>query len=80
MEKIDSWRGRSGAADLRGQRFHTVPLEVYDRLSVADANDYEKLKDALLKNFDMTERGFRKKFRNDRPERSETFIQFGSRL
>ena len=37
-------------------------LEVYDRLSVADANDYEKLKDALLKNFDMTERGFRKKF------------------
>ena len=55
-------------------------LEVYDRLSVADANDYEKLKDALLKNFDMTERGFRKKFCNDRPERSETFIQFGSRL
>ena len=55
-------------------------LEVYDRLSVAGANDYEKLKDALLKNFDMTERGFRKKFRNDRPERSETFIQFGSRL
>ena len=55
-------------------------LEVYDRLSVADSNDYEKLKDALLKNFDMTERGFRKKFCNDRPERSETFIQFGSRL
>ena len=55
-------------------------LEVYDRLSVADANDYEKLKDALLKNFDMTERGFRKKFRNDRPESSETFIQFGSSL
>ena len=55
-------------------------LEVYDRLSVADANDYEKLKDALLKNSDMTERVFRKKFRNDRPERSETFIQFGSRL
>ena len=55
-------------------------LEVYDRLSVADANDYEKLKDALLKNFDMTEREFRKKFRNGRPERSETFIQFGSRL
>ena len=28
----------------------------------------------------MTERGFIKKFHNDRPERSETFIQFGSRL
>ena len=53
---------------------------MYDSLSLADAADYEKLKDALLMNFDMTKRGFRKKFRNDRPERSETFIQFGSRL
>ena len=53
-------------------------LEVYDRLSVADANDYEKLKDALLKNFDMTEHGFRKKFRNDRPARSSFFFFFNS--
>ena len=45
-----------------------------------DAADYEKLKEALLKNFDMTERGFRKKFRYERPEKSETFIQFSSRL
>ena len=51
-------------------------LDVYDRLSTEDAADYDKLKDALLKNFDMTERGFRKKFRYSRPERSETFIQF----
>ena len=28
----------------------------------------------------MTEHGFRKKFRYGRPERSETFIQFSSRL
>ena len=55
-------------------------LDVYDRLSTEDAADYGKLKDALLKNFDMTERGFRKKFRYSRPERSETFIQFSSRL
>ena len=52
-------------------------LDVYDRLSTEDAAE---LKDALLKNFDMTERGFRKKFRYSRPERSETFIQFSSRL
>ena len=26
MEKIDSWSGRSGAADQRGQRFHTGPF------------------------------------------------------
>ena len=55
-------------------------LDVYDRLSTEDAADYDKLKDALLKNFDMTERGFRKKFRYSRPERSETLIQFSSRL
>ena len=55
-------------------------LDVYDRLSVDDAADYEKWKEALLKNFDMTERGFRKKFRYERPEKSETFIQFSSRL
>ena len=55
-------------------------LDVYDRLSTEDAADYDKFKDALLKNFDMTERGFRKKFRFSRPERSEAFIQFSSRL
>ena len=55
-------------------------LDVYDRLSTEDAADYDKLKDALLKNFDMTERGFRKKFCYSRPARSETFIQFSSRL
>ena len=52
-------------------------LDVYNRLSTEDAVDYDKFKDALLKNF---ERRFRKKFRYSRPERSETFIQFSSRL
>ena len=33
-------------------------LEIYDSMAVSDAADYAKLKDALLKNFDMTERGF----------------------
>ena len=55
-------------------------LDVYDRLSVDNAADYEKLKKALLKNFDMTECGFRKKFRYERPEKSESFIQFSSRF
>lgn len=63
------------SALLRGRA-----LEVYDRLSNEDANDYVKLKEALLKNFDMTERGFRKKFRFSKPDKSETFMQFSSRL
>ena len=53
-------------------------LDVYDRLSTEDAADYDKLKDALMKHFDMTEREFRKKFRYGRPESSEIFIQFSS--
>ena len=77
-DKIDSYLSRFEKYAVANKWDRSI--WVYDRLSVADANDYEKLKDALLKNFDMTERGFRKKFCNDRPERSETFIQFGSRL
>ena len=38
-------------------------LDLYDSLSTKDAADYDKIKDALLKNSDMTERGVRKKFR-----------------
>ena len=53
-------------------------LEVSDILLVDDAE--EKLKDTLLKNFDVTERGFKKKFRYDSPEKLGTFIQFSSRL
>ena len=55
-------------------------LNVYDRLSTEDAADYDKLKEILLKNFDMTERGFRKELRYSKPERSETSIQYSSRL
>ena len=32
-------------------------LEVYSRLPVKDAHDYEILKDALLKRFNLTEEG-----------------------
>ena len=56
-------------------------LDVYDRLSNEDAAEYDKLNDALLSNFYMTERGFRKKFLYGRPEKLETFnIQLSSRL
>ena len=43
-------------------------------LEVYDAANYEKLKEALLKNFDMTERGLQKIFRNARPERSDRYL------
>ena len=55
-------------------------LEVFVRLSKDDQSDYGQIKEALLINFDITERSFRKKFRDCRPEKTETFRQFSGRL
>jgi len=43
-------------------------LEVYSRLPVKDAQDYEILKAALLKRFNLTEEGFKQKFKPARAE------------
>jgi hypothetical protein len=51
---------------------HLMPSE--------DALDYDKLKIALLKRFDLTEDGFRRKFKSSQPETGETFVQFSVRL
>ena len=55
-------------------------LEVFVRLSRDDQSDYGQIKEALLTNFDLTERSFRKKFRDCRPEKAETFRQFSGKL
>ena len=51
-------------------------LVVFLRLSKDDQSDNDRLKEALLTNFDLTERTFRKRFRGRRPEKSENFEQF----
>ena len=55
-------------------------LEVFVRLSKDDQCDYEQIREALLNNFNLTERQFKRKFRESRPEKSETFRQFSSRM
>lgn len=55
-------------------------LNVYALLPPEQALDYEALKTSLLKRFDMTEDGFKQKFRSCRPESGETFQQFSVRL
>ena len=54
--------------------------EVYSRLSTEDANDYEKLRDALLKRYQLKEEVFHQKFRNSKQEIGETAGQFVIRL
>ncbi|XP_062601794.1 uncharacterized protein LOC134263457 [Saccostrea cucullata] len=55
-------------------------LEVYSRLPVSEALNYGSLKQALLRRFQLTEKGFRVKFRSSRPEQGENPSQFFARL
>src|SRR5688572_2757845 len=55
-------------------------LEVYQRLSSREAQNYECLKEQLLKRFRLTEGGYRQKFRESRIEIGETCGQFFERL
>ncbi len=50
------------------------------RLSVDESLDFDALKTALLKRFQLTEEGFRSKFRNSKAEMGETPQQFVVRL
>lgn len=50
-------------------------LEVYTRMSDNDCEDFDKLKAALLKAYDMNPNGFRRRFRSSRLESAETYVQ-----
>jgi len=55
-------------------------LEVYSRLTEQDAKSYERLKTALLRKYELTVEGFRRRFYEARRDRDETAAQFVSRL
>ena len=55
-------------------------LDTYARLSDSEALDYNTLKDALLKRYDLTSEGFRRKLRSAKPEAGETAQQFIHRM
>ena len=55
-------------------------LEVYWRLSEEAAQDYDRVKLALMKRYDLTEDGYRRKFRASKPEVDESPEQFIVRL
>ena len=55
-------------------------LKVYSRLEDSEATDYTKIKQALLKNYNLTEEGFREKFRRSRPKHDESPEQYFTRL
>ena len=55
-------------------------MDVYTRMSDADATDYDKLKKPLLTRYSYTEDGYRKRFREATPETEETPDQLIIRL
>lgn len=63
------------SALLRGKA-----LDVYALMPKTDALIYQSLKTALLRRFELTDDGFKTKFRSCRPEQCETCAQFSARL
>ena len=55
-------------------------LDVYALMRKEDALNYDKLKVALLKRYELTEEGFKRKYKKCRPENGETFQQFTTRM
>jgi len=55
-------------------------LQCYSRLGEVDARDYNKLKAALLRRFDLTADRFRRKFYDTKRDREETAAEFVVRL
>jgi len=73
--KVQKWKLSEWAvylsALLKGKA-----LEVYARLPEAEITNYDKLKHALLKRFNLTEEGFRTRFQMPKAEGGETPLQF----
>ena len=55
-------------------------LDVYALMPKEDSLDYDKLQCALLKSYELTEEGFKLKYKKCRPESGETFQQFTTRM
>ena len=55
-------------------------LDVYSRLPPDQTDDYDRLKDALLKRYLLSADGFKKRFPSVKPELGETPSQFLTRL
>ena len=54
--------------------------EAYTRLSRSDRKNYDIVKEALLRRYNLTDEGYRKKFRESQPDDGETPQQFLVRL
>ncbi|XP_073242186.1 uncharacterized protein [Porites lutea] len=71
---------KTGRASKLSALLSGLALEVYSRLSEEAAQDYDRVKLVLMKRYDLTEDGYRRKFRASKPEVDESPEQFIVRL
>ena len=55
-------------------------LDVYALMPVEEALNYDMLKAALLKRYELTEEGFKRRYKKCRPDSGKTFQQLTSRM
>lgn len=55
-------------------------LEAYARMSVADSNDYDQIKQAILQRFGLNAWAYREKYRHTRQESGESFREYAVRV
>ena len=55
-------------------------LHEYSTMNAYDANNYDRLKEAVLRAYNLTEDGFRQKLRSAKPLAGETGMRFATRL
>ena len=55
-------------------------LDVYTRMPKEETDNYDKVKEALLKRYQLTEEGFQMKFRDSKPEYGESPEQYITRI
>ena len=79
FDKIQNWDPNDWAIMLSALLSGTA-LDVYARRSSTEALDYDIVKGALLKRYNLTEESFRSKFRTSNPDQGENPSQFNSRV
>ncbi|KAL7637934.1 UNVERIFIED_CONTAM: hypothetical protein RMT77_011547 [Armadillidium vulgare] len=79
LAEINGWERNDWASHLSALLTGSA-LIVYSRMSMEDSKDYDKLKHSLLTRYNLTEEGYRSRFRNSKPLDDERPIQFVERL
>ena len=79
LARVNGWDESEWAVSLSALLSGRA-LEVYTRMKEDDANDYTKLKTALLHRYGLTGEGYRIRMRDAKPEQDESPQQFIYRL